>query len=149
MEKNRNLSKLFIIFFGVMSCVMAGSAFGADDHNNRLIRGAWGFSASGSFNMSSPPSVVPAVLSGVIIFDARDECNFWTWTNVGGQTSSEDSVACSYHVNSSGTRGEIDVQLAPSLLSTKIGFVIVNDYYEIRFITLDQDLVIEGVAKRQ
>jgi hypothetical protein len=90
----------------------------------------------------------PAAAAGRVTFDGGGGCSFSLFMYVGGIFSRDDSTFCSYTVNSDGT-GQISVSFTAPLPSPDIGFVIVGSKTEIRFITQDENLIVEGVMKKQ
>lgn len=111
------------------------------------LRGAWGFSASGTLGPGIVgPAAVPAAAVGLIDFDGVGGCTETAKLNAGAVIPLI-STACSYTVTSDGF-GSLTVTFGP--LTFTADFVIVDVAKEFHFIVSDAvGTVANGVAKRQ
>jgi hypothetical protein len=140
-------------WMAVVSLLAASAATdaAAENFRARTLRGAWGFTASGTL-FTGTPSQTPAVAVGVTTFDGVSSCTSEAKLNSTGTAVSVAASSCSYTVNADGTGTQLTV--FPGLGSFSTDFVIVDNAKEFRFILSDQippglRTVASGVAKRQ
>ena len=139
-------------FMAAVSLLAASAATDAIGENfkARTLKGAWGFTASGTLFVTTTPT--PAVAVGVATFDGVAGCTSESKLNVGGTLAQVTASSCSYTVNADGTGTQLTV--FPGVGAFRTDFVIVDNAKEFRFIISDQTqpggaTLASGVAKRQ
>ncbi len=134
---------VIVVLMGVTS---PGSAE-AGGFDNKSLKGAFGFSASGTI-VAPNPLAGPAVAVGVFTGDGAGGCSISDTINAAPPVgvAPRTSTSCTYSVNPDGT-GTI-TPVFPGFGATPIAFAIVDNENEFRFIRTTATVRISGVAKR-
>ncbi len=115
---------------------------------DRVLRGAWGFSASGVILVPNEHHPLQVVAVGVMEFDGAGGCAIRDTININGTAIPDrSSDSCSYQVNPDGT-GTIEASFAGDPGPVPLSFAIVDKANSLRFIRTDLG-VASGVAQRQ
>jgi len=114
--------------------------------NGELMRGTWGFSASGTIVPPAVPTATPAAAVGLMTFEPTGDCAIQDTINIGGASLSRASNSCTYTLVNG--RGSINVTFPEDPGPVPLSFVLVDHDREMRFIRTDLG-VAAGVAKLQ
>ncbi len=129
----------------LMGVTRPGSAE-AGGFDNKSLKGAFGFSASGII-VAPNPLAGPAVAVGIFTGDGAGGCSISDTINVAVLgIVARTTISCTYSVNPDGT-GTITPTFGPPFGVTPSSFVIVDKENEFRFIRTTSTVRISGVAK--
>jgi len=132
------LAGLWLLTIGIPGPEAAEPLF-----SNKSLRGAYGFTSSGTLFGD------PGIAVGRITFDGQGICTLVIRVNIAaaGGTDPIDATECTYDVQSDGT-GTLPVVI-PGLGTFTLAFVIVDDGKEVHTISLDQDVSTTALLKKQ
>ncbi len=135
----------------VLTTTSAARAGHEDDpptYTDRVLRGAWGFSANGVIVVPNEHHPLQVVAVGIMEFDGVGGCAIRDTININGTAIPDrSSDSCSYQVNPDGT-GTIEASFAGDPGPVPLSFAIVDKANSLRFIRTDLG-VASGVAERQ
>ena len=132
------LAGLWLLTAGVPGTEAAEPVF-----SNQSLRGAYGFTSSGTLFGD------PGIAVGRITFDGQGLCTLVIRVNIAatGGTEPIDATACTYRVQPDGT-GTLTVAI-PGLGTFTIAFVLVDHGKELHTISLDPGISTTALLKKQ
>jgi hypothetical protein len=143
----RRFHRVTLLGLAVLWLLTVGvSGVAADDDesfSNRSLRGAYGFTSSGTLFGD------PGIAVGRITFDGQGLCTLVIRVNIAaaGGTEPIDATSCTYEVQSDGT-GTLPVVI-PGLGTFTLAFVIVDHGQEVHTISLDPGVSTTALLKKQ